>query len=336
MRLKKPPKLQEGDLVTVVSPSQPISSRRNFNRGVKTLRNLGFNVVPSKYVEAVCGMYEAGTPEQRVCDLHAAFADQNVRAIFMSGGGFLANKVLPMLDYNLVRKNPKIIVGFSDGTTLLNAIYAKTGLATFHGFSIERFFKRASPYTVDSFLRTVQQGGVYFFPRTKWRILKPGRVTGRLLGGNLLSFANLLGTEYMPDTSKSILFFEEHDDYTEDVENSLSRLINAGIFGPGGVRGLIFGKFVNVDVGSGDRDIQKWGIPKGFTFYKIIERLFSDYNIPILANVDFGLINTKLTIPVGVRAVLDLTRHKTRPFFKLVEPAVRQTPVTVPAQSVES
>ncbi len=323
MRLKKPSRLQEGDLVTVVSPSQPISSRRNFNRGVKTLRNLGFNVTTSKYVEAICGMYEAGTPEQRVCDLHTAFADPKVKAVFMSGGGFLANKVLPMLDYNLIRKNPKIIVGFSDGTTLLNAIYAKTGLATFHGFSIERFFKRASPYTVDSFLRTVQQGSVYFFPRTKWKILKPGRVSGRLLGGNLLSFANLLGTEYMPDTSKSILFFEEHDDYSEDVANSFTRLINAGLFGAGGVQGLILGKFTNVTIGSGDRDVQKRGKPKGFTLYKIIHEFFDKYDIPILANVDFGLINTKLTIPVGVRAVLDLTRHKTRPFFKLVEPAVK-------------
>jgi len=307
----------------VVSPSQPISSLRNFNRGVKTLNNLDFEVKLSKYVNAVFGMYEAGTAEQRNADLMEAFSNKEVKGIFMSGGGFLANKVLPFLDYNLIRKNPKVILGFSDGTTLLNAIFAKTGLVTFHGFSIEHFFKRSTPYTVNSFSRIVQNSGIHFYPRTNWRILKPGRITGRLLGGNLLSFVNLLGTSYCPDLTQSILFFEEHDDYSEDVENSLARLINADILGGHLVQGIIFGKFVNIAIGSRDADTKKWKTPKGFTFYQILKRLFADYPIPVLANVDFGLTNTPLTMPIGVKAVMDLTGHKERPYFKLLESAVR-------------
>jgi muramoyltetrapeptide carboxypeptidase len=169
----------------------------------------------------------------------------------------------------------------------------------------------------------VKDGGVYFYPRTQWHVLKKGRAAGRLFGGNLLSFVNLLGTPYCPDLKNSILFLEEHDDFTEDVENSFVRLINANVLGGNMVQGIILGKFVNVDVGSDDPEYKKLTPPKGFTFYKIVQKLFENYDIPILANVDFGLINTPLTIPVGAKATMDLTGHKDRPYFKLNGPAVR-------------
>lgn len=320
MRRIKAARLKAGDLVRVVTPSQPISSLRNFRRGVKTLESLGFKVEIAKHAKAIFGMYEAGTREQRAEDINEAFANEEVKAIFMSGGGFLANEILPLLDYKLIRKNPKIIVGFSDGATLLNAIYTKTGLVTLYGFSIEHFFRRATPYTVDSFLNLAQECKTNFQPITRWRILKRGKATGRLIGGNLLSFANLLGTPYFPDTSNSILFFEEHNDYSEDIKNSLVRLINAEIFKEGGVQGIIFGKIVDVTIGSGDPDTKKQK-PKYFTFYWIIKDLFEPYKIPILANVDFGLTYRLMTIPIGMKAVLNLIKKEPR--FRLQEPAVR-------------
>lgn len=323
MRIIRPKKLKTDDAVVVVSPSQPISSLKNFKRGIKTLEGLGFEVCESQNVKAHFGMYEAGTAKQRADDLNQAFQDKNVKGIFMSGGGFLANKVLPLLDWRMIRENPKVIMGFSDGTTWLNAIFAKTGLVTFHGFCIEHFFKRSTHFTVDAFSRIVQDDGVHFYPRTNWRILHPGRTTGRLLGGNLLSFVNLLGTSYCPDLTKSILFFEEHEDCSENVENSLQRLINADVLGGNLVQGIIFGKFVKVDIGSGDPETKKWKRPPGFTLYKILKDLFQDHPIPILANVDFGYTSTPLTMPIGVKAVMDLTKHQYRPYFKLIEPAVR-------------
>lgn len=321
MKIIKPEQLESGDLVTVFTPSQPISSLKNFWRGIRTLEGLGFKVKTAKNVEAVFGMYEAGTSEQRAFDFNRAIINKKIRAIFMSGGGFLANKTLPLIDYDSIRKNPKIIVGFSDGTTLLNAIYAKTGLVTFYGFSIERFFMRATKYTVESFLNLIQKSETCFQPTTKWKILKRGRATGRLVGGNLLSFANLLGTPHFPNITRSILFLEEHDDYSEDVENSLMRLINAGIFKKSGVQGVILGKMVNITVGSGDPETYKWQRPKYFTLYRLIKKLLKPYKIPVLANVDFGLTYKLMTIPIGVKAVLDLT--KSEPIFKLKEPAVR-------------
>lgn len=321
MKTVKAERLKKGDLVTVFSPSQPISNSRNFWRGVRTLQSLEFKVETGKHVETVLGMYEAGTPEQRAADFNRALVGRKIRAIFMSCGGFLANKILPLLDYDLIRKNPKIIVGFSDGTTFLNAIYAKTGLVTFYGFSIERFFTRATKYTVESFLNIVQDGKTDFQPKTRWKILRKGRATGKLIGGNLLSFANLLGTSYFPDATNSILFLEEHDDYSEDIENSLVRLINAGLFEKDMVQGVVLGKMINITVGSGDPETHKLQRPKHFTFYRIVKNLLKPCKVPILANVDFGLTYKLMTIPIGIEAFLDLTKGE--PVFELKEPAIK-------------
>ncbi len=320
MRRVKPIRLKAEDLVKIVTPSHPITSLRNFRRGVKTLEILGFKAEPSKRAKAISEMYKAGTAEQRAEDINEAFANQEVKAIFMSCGGFSANEILSLIDYKAIQKNPKVIVGFSDGTTILDAIYAKTGLVTFYGFSIENFFMRATRYTIDSFLSLVQEGSTKFQPITKWKILKRGRATGRLIGGNLLSFANLLGTPYFPDTTKSILFFEEHDDDTQGIENSLDRLILAGIFRESGAQGIIFGKMVDIKIGSKDRDI-KTQRPKNFTLYSILKKKLEPYKIPVLVNVDFGYTYKLMTIPIGIRAVLNLTRKK--PIFRLLEPAIR-------------
>ncbi|MDD3614364.1 MAG: LD-carboxypeptidase [Candidatus Pacebacteria bacterium] len=320
--LIKPRRLKKGDRVIVVSPSQPITSPKYFKRGLKTLESLGFRVETSKNVNTVYGMYKAGTPAERAADLNEAFARKDIKGVFMSVGGFLANQVLPLLDYKLIRQNPKVLIGFSDGTTLLNAIYRRSRLVTFHGFNIEYFFMKANSYTIKSFQNICSEGGTTFLRRSKWQVLKPGHVRGKLLGGNLISFANLLGTRYFPDISHSILFFEEHDDFSEDVESALTRLINAGIFAEGGAQGIIFGKMINVSVGSADKEIQqKFTRPKFFTLNTIIKELFKPYKIPIITNVDFGDIYYPMTIPLGVEAELDATNSQIT--FRLLEPAVR-------------
>ena len=127
----------------------------------------------------------------------------------MATGGFSATEVLPLLDYDLIRKNPKLIMGFSNGTVVSNAIFAQTGLITFYGFCIEYFFRRKTPFTIDSFLNMASNGGLEFSQRTKWKNLRSGRSVGRLIGGNLTSFVQLIGTPYIPDLSGTILFLED-------------------------------------------------------------------------------------------------------------------------------
>ncbi len=321
--LLKPKRLRKGDKVIVVSPSQPITNLKHFRRGLKTLESLGFRVETSPNVDRVYGMYKAGTPEERARDLNEAFARKDIKAIFMSVGGYLANQVLPLLDYNLIRKNPKILIGFSDGTTLLNAIYRRSRIITFHGFNIEHFFMKANNYTINSFKNICFNGGTTFLKRSKWQVLKPGHARGKLVGGNLISFANLLGTRYFPDVSNSILFFEEHGGYSADIEGALTRLINAGLFVEGGVKGIIFGKMINVTVGSADKELEKkFGKPKYFTLNTILKEILKPYKIPVITNVDFGDIYYPMTIPIGTEAELDVTK-KGEIFFRLLEPAVR-------------
>lgn len=319
MEVIRPPCLKKGDKVMIVASSEPINSQRSFRRGVRTLESLGFEVLFGKYIKSVYQIYKAGTSEQRAEDINSAFSNSNIKGIFMATGGFSATEVLPLLDYDLIRKNPKIIMGFSNGTVVSNAIFARTGLITFYGFCIEYFFKRKTPYTIDSFLN-ITNGGLEINQRTKWKNLRSGRAIGKLIGGNLRSLVKLIGTPYLPNLTNSILFLEEHDDWSQDVEPDLVQIHQAGFFNKNKVQAVIFGKFYNVDIGSGDSEYKNAKRPKGFTLYSIFKEKLPK-GIPILANVDFGSITSLATIPIGVRAEIFLRRNQ-RSQFKLIEPAV--------------
>jgi muramoyltetrapeptide carboxypeptidase len=319
METIRPPGLKKGDKVMVITPSEPIGSYRNFNRGVGVLKSLGFQVEFSKYYRSVY-FYKAGLPEKRAEDINSAFANSEIKGVFMAAGGFSVSEVLPLLDYELIKNNPKVIMGFSNGTILSNAIFAKTGLVTFYGFCVEYFFRRKTSYTIDSFLNMASQGGIDFIHKSKWKNLRNGKIRGKLIGGNLTSFVQLIGTPYLPDLAKSILFLEEHDDWSQDVEAHLMHLRLSEFFELGMVQGVIFGKFYNVSIGSGDREYRNVKKPKGFTLYSIFKEKIPKH-IPILANVDFGSITSLATIPIGVEAEIFIRRGQ-RPQFKLTQSAV--------------
>ncbi len=320
MEIIRPPGLKEGDTVVVLTPSEPINSWRNFRRGVKTLESLGFKIKFGKYIKSIYQIYKAGTPEQRAEDLNLAFANPEIKGIFMATGGYSATEVLPLLDYDLIKNNPKVIMGFSNGTVISNAIFAKTGLITFYGFCIEYFFRRKTPYTIDSFLNMANLGGLDFIQRTKWKNLRNGKAIGKLMGGNLRSFIKLIGTSYLPDLTGGILFLEEHNDWSQDVEADLVQLEQADFFEEGKIQAVLFGKFYDVEIGSGDCEYRNAKKPKGFTLYHIFREKIPQH-IPILANVDFGLISSLATIPIGVEAELSLRRGQCSQ-FKLIQPAV--------------
>ncbi|MDO8495806.1 MAG: LD-carboxypeptidase [bacterium] len=330
MKIIRPPKLNIGDTVGIVSPSQPVTNRRYYQRSIGALRKLGFNVVLGKNALRSYG-YMAGTAEERVSDLHDMFANPEVKAIFTSSGGFVSHHLLRYLDYDLIRKNPKIISGFSDITTLLNAIFKKTGLITFYNFSIQSFNEKSSDFTIKSFMDMfVSDIPSHFLPqKSKWKVMRKGKAEGRLIGGNLLTTINNLNlkefsTDPRHNRGKFILFFEEHGTDLEELDNSLHRLGLAGFYDH--LQGIIIGKITDVDRGGKSSKIIPIGDPREFrkrprslTVNQIFNRIFDEYNvrIPVLSNVDVGYVRDKISMPIG--AMVSMNLNGATPVLKLLE-----------------
>ncbi len=334
MKIIRPPQLHIGDTVGVVSPSAPVTNKGTYRRSIGILKQLGFKVVLGKNALHYLG-YMAGTVEERVDDLHDMFANQEVKAIFSSAGGFVSQHLLRHLDYGLIKKNPKIICGFSDLTTLLNAIFKKTGLITFYNFSIEGFAKKNSDFTIKSFMDMLvaDEPPVILPQKSRWKIIRKGKAEGRLIGGNLLTIANSLNLkEYWPDSPKDrqkyILFFEEHGTDLEELDNSLHRLGLAGVYSR--IAGIIIGKVNDINhdgkprqIPTGDFEYQLKPKPRSLTVNRLFTKIFKDFSVrvPIVRNVDFGYIRDKITMPIGTKVMLNLN-NPNEPYIKLLEKPV--------------
>lgn len=309
MKTIKPLKLKPGDKVGIISPSGPVVFKKKLRLrvGIRELERLGLKVVLGKNVFRKYGGYMAGTIRERIDDLHAMFKNRQIKAIFTSRGGFCANQLLPYIDFSLIKKNPKIILGFSDISVLLNAIYAKTGLITFHGVnmglklanSIWEEFTR--DYFVKAFFHSKPIGRIS--GSTSWKILRGGRARGRLLGGNLSVLRTLLGTKYSPDWQGAILFWEDCDITYEDLDHFLTHMKLAGVFDK--INGMIIGKLYNIKKIKARSEIAKLSF---FSPEKIILERTNGYKFPVISNVSFGHHCEQITIPVGIKATIDTSK----------------------------
>jgi muramoyltetrapeptide carboxypeptidase len=306
MKSIKPQRLRPGDTVGIISPSEPIVFKNEFHAGIKELEKLGLKVLLGKNVFKKYGGYMAGTIEQRLSDLHSMFRNPKVKAILVSGGGFCVNQILPSVNYSLIKNNPKIIMGYSDITVLINAIYAKTGLVTFHGPSVELSIANWQKFTKDSFVKAV------FHPKpigkvpglTSWKVFKRGKATGRLLGGNLSVLRTLIGTKFNPDWKNSILLWEDCNLTYEDLDHFITHLKLTGIFEK--IVGMAIGytkNFKKIEEESG-LERKTFFSPK-----KIILERTHEYHFPIISGVEFGHGKDQLVIPIGVQATIDTSRQ---------------------------
>jgi muramoyltetrapeptide carboxypeptidase len=305
MDILRPPKIKKGDIVGVISPSTPVVSKQELSRGMKILESLGFRPKLGPKALEVHASYQAGTREDRLSDLHAMFADDEVKAIFCTSGGYSAIQLLPDIDWDLIKKNPKVFVGYSDITTLLNPMYEKTGLVTFHGPMILGLNSetKGGKYTVRNLKDIVVKGDTGKLPSyTEWKVLKPGKVEGTLIGGNLNVLLSLIGTPYEPKWDDKILFWEEVEETIEGIDNYLWRLRLAKVFKK--IDGMVIGKVTNIYSIEGDDD--KWsGLENPPVLEDVIVKATEGFNFPILYGVDFGHDVPSLTIPVGAKAKLD-------------------------------
>lgn len=308
-----PNKLKAGDEVRVIAPSMSLKiiSEENIHYAVKAIEALGLKVTFGKNVNEI-DMMSSSSIEARIVDLHAAFADKNVKAILNVIGGSNCNQLLGYIDYELIKNNPKIFCGFSDITVLQNAIYHKTKLITYSGPHFSTFaMQKGFEYTLEYFKKIFfDSNNISIIPSQEWSddlwfldqnnrifhqnkgywIIQEGQARGTILGGNLCTFQLLHGTSYMPPLENTILFIEAETIMEEEVcpvefDRDLQSLIYQPNFDK--VQGIVIGRFEN-----------KFNMSLEKLKY-IINTKHGLKNIPIIANADFGHTNPMFTFPVG-------------------------------------
>ncbi len=295
----KPARLNVGDLIGIVTPSEPIIEDKleRYKRGVDSLKSKGFRILEGAHVLSNKDGYVSASDEQRADDINKMFENPDVKAILCTTGGYNSNGILPYLDYEAIKRNPKIFVGLSDPTAIINAIHKKTGIVTFHGPSVmSDFGKGIHPYTEEYFYRTVSESRAIgsIKPFSKWEVIKSGKAKGKLIGGNLSTLQLLIGTEYEPNWEGAILFWEDIGVEPHNLENKLIQFRQAGILDK--VKGMIVGKCVDCDMKS---------YKKLITVPEIVEKVCQGYTFPILYNIDLGHTREKITIPLGLEALID-------------------------------
>mgnify|MGYP000754844927 CR=1 FL=1 len=209
----KPTRLKPGDLIGIISPSSPIADSTRIEKGVRYLESLGYRTTVGKHVGKMRG-YLAGTDEERAADVHEMFSDRQVKAIVCVRGGYGTPRLLPLLNYRLIERNPKIFVGFSDVTALQLALWKKCSLITFHGpMAGVEMANAMDSFTEEMLWRCLTSNkplGELTLPEEPLDLsLLPGVATGRLLGGNLSLVVSVLGTAYQPDFAGALVFLEE-------------------------------------------------------------------------------------------------------------------------------
>ncbi len=309
-------RLRPGDVVGLIEPASASDDPFDLQLVEETVRALG--LVPKRAAHLLNRYgYLAGQDRDRAADVNAMFADKDVRAIFAVRGGWGCARILPYLDYGLIRANPKLLIGYSDITALHMAIAAKAGFVTIHGPNGGSSWGKA---TVESFRQVAFDGVLarYQNPvasddrlvQNKWRTrtITPGTARGKLLGGNLTVLTALVGTQYLPDFKGAILFLEDVDEAEYRIDRMLTQLGQAGILGK--VAGIAFGQCT--DCKPRERGLL------GFGLSEVLMQHFSGLKVPVFQGSFFGHMPNQFSIPVGARAEIDAGAGT----LTLLEPAV--------------
>ncbi len=296
MDLKKPKALKKGDTIGIVAPSMHIIDNDAFNRGVQTLKNLGFEVKISTHVTSKY-RNTTETKENRAKQIHEMFENEDVKAIVNLIGGDASSQLLNLIDYDIIRKNPKIFCGMSDICHLHLAFLSKANLISLHGIDLTFGFgaqetDAAKKYNIDLFkkvcMENVPLGPIPSF--TEWEIWKDGKAKGRIVGGWIGAVIGLYGTQYWPKIDNSILFWEAIGTEPHIIERQMAILEADGYFSK--ISGMIIGKLVDC--------VEKDYVGLLPPVKEIILEICEEYNFPIIANVDFGHDITNIPLPEGI------------------------------------
>lgn len=293
--------IEPGDTIGIIAPSIALKPEYIENP-VANLKKFGFEIKLSENLFSETNGY-AGSITERATDFNEMIADRDVKMILF-GGGEVCNEILPYIDYDNIKRNPKIICSYSDSTSILNAVYSKTGLVTFYGCSL-RTFERPTDYNIDAFTKRLMTTDLEYAKGSKWTIIHPGSCEGILTGGYLVNYAALQGLEYftLSQNDKYLLFIEDHEKFSSPavVSKWFSNLEHRGVFKF--VSGLIFGHYSDSETPLID---------------DILFRIGKRYGIPVVRCEDFGHGINNTIIPIGVCAKLNTEKE----LFRFIESSV--------------
>lgn len=287
-------KLKKGDTIGIIAPSEPITEKHKeyMKKSIKIFEDMGFKIKLSKNIYKNTWGYSA-TPQEKASDINDMFSDKEVKAIISAVGGDNSFNCLGQIDYENIKRNPKIICGYSDATNYLEAIYAKTGLITYHHLEmvgLGRMDKK--DFELCQFQKTLIDGTLGEVDKnSEYKILQKGCVEGIIVGGNVPSMVTLLNTEYFPDLTDKILFLEVYASSTDFdlADRYIGVLKYHGVFDK--IKGLWIGHY------HGDTENTK--------IEDIFMRHLEEYDFPILKCDDFGHNCEKVVIPIGAKVRLD-------------------------------
>jgi len=311
-KIIKPKRLAKGDTVAVIAPSSGVEPE-GFEKAIQNLDGLGFKTKVGKYARAKNG-FLAGTDKQRLDDLHQAFGDAEIKAVWCVRGGYGASRFLPDLDFNLVKKNPKIFIGYSDITALHTAIHQNTGLVTFHGpvaastysdyvknHVVNVLMNPSAPYKIELSPANIAKESNLF----KTQTITPGKCRGELIGGNLSLLTALAGTPFALRNMKGkLLFIEDVGEQPYRIDRMLTQLRQTVDLRQ--LAGIALGVFEGCN-------------PKDATasqsLIEVLKDRLGDLGVPVIYGLSFGHIRDQFTLPVGIEAELD-TEKATMTFLE--------------------
>lgn len=300
-----PQKLKKGDTIGLISPSSLVErdDLEVINNSILLMENAGFKIKFAKNALSNTLGYGA-TAKEKADDINEMFEDKEVKAIFFISGGLNSNVTFEYLDYDKIKINPKIICGFSDSTSVLNIIYEKTGLVTFHGVTFKALTSWQTSYAYEEVIKRLVEGGLAIGRGEEEHVIQEGKAKGILVGGNLSLVNEMSSGKYTIDFTDKILFLEELflETPPELASNYLYNMKQNGVFDK--IKGIWLGNY------EGSISLERI----------LLDTLEGEYKFPIIKSDNFGHIDKKTVIPIGTMAMIDTNSQRK---IELIENCVK-------------
>lgn len=302
-------RLKKGATIGIVAPAS-CTTYEKVLEAKKNIEKMGYKVVLGECTQKKWYSY-AGTDEERAREINSFFEDKNIDAIMCMRGGYGCNRIIELIDFQIIKENPKIFIGYSDITTLHMAINEKVGLITFHGpMAVSNFTGDYNQDTYENFFKTltedVEKREIENFSKDL-EVLREGKAKGKLVGGNLATLIATLGTEYDLDYRGKILFLEEIGEKTYKIDRFLNQLKKHGVFEK--IEGIVLGDFKNCPADS----------EKDMSLLEVFYDYFKGYKKPVLYNLESGHSEPMLTLPLGAMCEIDSENKKITILEKVVK-----------------